>query len=116
MTASNAIIDRLDRLLDEERAILRSGRLEALADLLARKEAIVARLASAGAAVATNGELRCKIVRNQRLLEGALSGLGEVESRLEQVRESRRTLETYGSDGRRAAIGASGGGRMERRA
>lgn len=116
MAAADPALVRLDRLLDEERALVRSGRLEELAELLVRKEALVARLTDRDAGVLAQQALRDKILRNQRLLEGALAGLGDVARRLERVRETRGALETYGSDGRRAAIGAHGGRRMERRA
>ena len=116
MTTADAALDRLDRLLDEERALVRAGRLEDLADLLARKEALVDRLADRAALGPTRQALRDKIARNQRLLEGALAGLGDVARRLDQVREARSALETYGSDGRRAPVGAPGSRRMERRA
>ncbi|KPQ22489.1 MAG: FlgN protein [Rhodobacteraceae bacterium HLUCCA24] len=116
MTGADDVIDRLDRLLDEERALLRAGRLEALAELLVRKESLASRLAEAGMRGTPAPALRHKIARNQRLLEGAMAGLGDVAKRLVKVREVSRTLDTYGSDGRRAAIDMPGNGRIERRA
>jgi flagellar biosynthesis/type III secretory pathway chaperone len=116
MTAADDVLDRLDRLIEEERILLRAGHLAALADLLERKERLVQRLADAGAPDRSHPDLKQKIARNQALLEGAIVGLREVAQRLGAVRELRQTLETYDSDGRRAAMGTPGPGRMERRA
>lgn len=116
MTTADDILDRLDRLLEEERALLRAGHLQPLAELLARKEALVTQLAETGIDATQDTGLQTRIARNQKLLESAMAGLHEVASRLAEARDLRRTLETYGSDGRRAAVGSFGGGRMERRA
>ncbi|MFP4239152.1 MAG: flagellar biosynthesis protein FlgN [Rhodosalinus sp.] len=116
MTAADDVLDRLDRLIEEERVMLRAGQLSALADLLERKEWLVQRLAEAGAPDRAHPDLKRKIARNQALLDGALAGLREVARRLGRVRDLRQTLETYDSDGRRAAVVTPGQGRMERRA
>ena len=102
---AEAILDRMDSLLDEERKALLDGDLEAIGALLTRKEALIDALSAigpdAGQGVAS---LQGKVMRNQALLDGALQGIRTVAARLSDLRRIRRSLETYDSRGRKSSI------------
>ena len=115
--AEDDTLDALDLLLEEERALLRAGRLEALPDLLPRKETALARLASSGAEPTRRAEhLRDKLSRNQALLESAMAGLRDAAAQVTELQKLRDGLATYGSDGRRARLDAVAPRRIEKRA
>lgn len=116
MSEADAVLGALDRLLEEERALLRAGRLDALSDLSVRKETLMERLTEVGVPPESRESLAGRIARNQALLDGALAGLRQVSERLGAVRELRRGLETYDREGRRTAMAQPGGVHMERRA
>lgn len=116
MTDPETLYDRLLRLLDEERALLRAGQLKGLADLLPRKEALADELAQTGLPTQAAARLRGELARNQALLDGARAGVREVGARLGAIRALRSTLETYDRNGRRSAVAAPGGTLVEKRA
>jgi hypothetical protein len=86
----------LDRLLGAERKALREGRHELLPGLAARKAALVRSLARTPGGVALLGDIRPRLLRQQRLLSAALGGLHEVR---EATRRPAEALRTYGPDG-----------------
>ncbi|WP_375688093.1 flagellar biosynthesis protein FlgN [Pseudooceanicola sp. LIPI14-2-Ac024] len=108
----------LDRLLEEERAALLTGRLHALADILVDKAQLIDALQAAGPADAARdmAELRTKAVRNQELMDNAMRGIRAVANRLGTMRRLRRSLDTYDESGRRTTISTQGGSQMEKRA
>lgn len=107
----------LDDLLEAEKAALLIGDLDGAVRLAAQKESLVAALSdlSAGARPALEA-VQTKARRNEALLEGALEGIRAVADRLRILRETRRTLETYDSKGRRQSIGNTARPSVERRA
>lgn len=111
------LIDALDLLLEQERDALMAGQLEALAPLLAQKEALIDRLTALdGLEEAALRPLRGKAARNQVLLDGALRGIRTVANRFSTLRKIRRTLETYDSQGRKSALVQQHDNRLEKRA
>ncbi|MGI3164044.1 flagellar biosynthesis protein FlgN [Pseudooceanicola sp. 200-1SW] len=111
------LIDELDALLDQERAVLTEGRLEALPALLGAKEALIDRLnALDDMAPDRLHPLRGKAERNQALLDGALRGIRTVANRFSTLRKIRSTLETYDSSGRKSALLQQHDNKLEKRA
>ena len=107
----------LETLLEQERAALIAGDLDALARLLPGKEQLIAALEGGQSAPpdvlrALDGKLR----RNQLLLDGALDGIRAVSTRLAQLRAARGGFETYSADGRRRDIELLPQTTVERRA
>lgn len=113
---SDAALNALDTLLEEERAALISGDLQRIADIADRKETLVAGLDDSGAGGAALIPLKRKIQRNQVLLDGALEGIRNVAARLAVLRETGGTLETYDRNGRRQTWSGPRGDGIERRA
>ncbi|WP_138936261.1 flagellar export chaperone FlgN [Roseovarius arcticus] len=102
---AQALIDKLDELLDEERRALLNGDLEKIGTLLTRKEVLIDTLnAQEPDTQASIANLRGKVLRNQALLDGALQGIRTVAGRLAAFRKVRRTLETYDKTGRKSEI------------
>jgi len=106
MDDTNPDVERaLDALLDRERAVVLSGRLDQLSQLVPEKEALLERLACSGlSATSEPGRLMNKAVRNQELLENALKGLRSVANRIATLRQMSRSFDTYDQSGRRARI------------
>lgn len=111
------LIDKLDKLLETERAALLAGDLETIGHLLEQKEHLIDRLnmiappdqpALAG--------LHHKVTRNQALLDGALQGIRKVATRMAAMRRIRRSLETYDKAGQRQTIEGEVLHKVEKRA
>ncbi len=113
---SDAALNALDRLLEEERAVLISGDLQRIADIADSKETLVAGLDDSGAGGAAHIPLKRKIQRNQVLMDGALEGIRNVAAQLAVLRETGCTLETYDRNGRRQTWSGPRGDGIERRA
>lgn len=114
---STGLLDQLAALIEEERAALLSGTLEKLADILARKEALIEALKRAEPQDRSELEaLQARVTRNQELFDQALHGIRNVSNRLGALRRLRRTLETYDELGRKTAIADPAASRLERRA
>ncbi|WP_281968836.1 flagellar protein FlgN [Roseovarius nanhaiticus] len=111
------IRDRMDRLLDQERAALLAGDLEMIGTLMTLKEEVIDALNAIGPE-AGNGikSLHGKVMRNQALLDGALQGIRTVAGRLSTLRRIRRSLETYDRSGRKSSISDVIDHQVERRA
>ena len=111
------LIDRLDDLLEQERAALLDGNLEALGALLENKERLIDAL---NALTETErpemGAVEAKVLRNQALLDGALQGIRHVAARMAALRRVRRSLETYDASGTRSTIEGEADHSVERRA
>lgn len=95
--------DSLDRLLDlmeEERSLLMSGDIEALADLEPRKTAMLEAF-SAEDHLDENrlATLQTKLHRNQALLDAARKGLNAAGARLRDIRKAMLQLDTYTRNG-----------------
>ncbi len=115
-----SVIEKILLALDEEREIIRSGRLTGLADLVEQREAAIALLDAPGAEmtpqiVAGVEEIAERARRNAALLEAAIEGVKAAEKRLAQIYEARDTLGTYERDGTKST-GPVSSGKIERRA
>ena len=114
---SKTIIESLDVLLERERQALIGGHLDAVPDILSRKETLLSRLsAQSGFQAKHLTHLRDKVSRNQILLESALRGIHEVADRISTLRRAQRSLETYDSAGGKTVIVTRPEHKMERRA
>ncbi len=111
------LIDRLDRLLESERAALLAGDLETIGTLLDHKEALIDAF-NALEPERTEGleGLQRKVLRNQALLDGALEGIRKVAARMAEMRRVRTTLDTYDQAGRKRTIDGAAPRRIEKRA
>jgi hypothetical protein len=112
-----AKFEALDELLEEERTALLGGDLKKLAEMLPRKVALIDALNEViHTDLPTLESLDSKVKRNQLLLDGALSGIRNVATRLATLRRMRGSLETYGSDGKKHNIDVETDHSVEKRA
>ena len=115
--AVRAVIGRLDALLDRERSALLTGDLDAMSDILERKENLIESLVSLTAGEEPSiGALEDKAARNQALMDGALKGIRRAAARMAAFRRIRRSLETYDRAGRKTEIRDGAAHSVERRA
>ena len=111
------IINRLDELLELERAALLQGELDKIPNLLEEKERLIDALNAAQPEEESGlEELQLKVERNQVLLDGALQGIRKVAARMAAFRRIRRSLETYDETGRKRTIQGEVERRVEKRA
>lgn len=99
-------MDDLDGLLEAERNVLLTGKLEALAGMVDEKERLIDALSYGSDETPPDalGRLSSKVKRNQLLLDGALEGIRTVARRLALLRKVRGSLETYNAQGTRQSI------------
>lgn len=110
-----SISDALDRVLDQERQILLSGNIKALAQLAPHKERLFTQLSAAGPDPRVLENLRKKADRNQELLRAAAKGIRAVTRRLEMLRNQKSELRTYTAGGQSMNL-AKRGNKVEKRA
>ncbi|PKP85058.1 MAG: flagellar biosynthesis protein FlgN [Alphaproteobacteria bacterium HGW-Alphaproteobacteria-2] len=109
------LLDRVEALLEDERAALLAGRLDRLAPLLAEKERLADLLGKAPAGRPDRlARLARLAARNQALIEAALGGLRRAAARAAACRGGVRQLDTYDAQGARQSF-AFGRTRLERR-
>lgn len=99
---ANARLERILRLLDQERKVILSGPLTRLAGLVARREAVVADLlAQQGADLpeAFLGALKARAERNSRLLLASLAGIRAAQAQLAGFAAAADQLRTYSAAG-----------------
>ncbi len=109
--------DALDDLLDREKAALLDGDLEMIARLYDRKLELIDTLSEMEREdIGRLQALNNKASRNQDLLDSALDGIRSVAQRLAQVRETRTSLQTYDSSGRKKSIEMKHSASVEKRA
>ena len=111
----HGVISKLDEVVELEREALLSGDLPALADLLARKEALIDTLDKAGSGPGLEA-LREKAARNQVMLDGALEGIRNVAARMAAFQKIKHTLETYDENGCKRIIEGAVARQVEKRA
>ena len=110
------VLNEIDMLLAQERAVLVRGQLDALASLAERKEALFARLpAPEQIPAARLTELRQAAERNHALIAATARGLKSVSRRMAEIRSATGGLSTYSSSGERRTLGGASGA-LERRA
>ncbi|MGR3712002.1 MAG: flagellar biosynthesis protein FlgN [Shimia sp.] len=115
--SDQTLIDSLDALLDEERALLKAGEMHKLANLLERKEALFEKVQDLGVSKHTEvATLRSKAERNQTLLQAAMSAVRSVADRMKDLTRVRNSLETYTNQGQRNAVQLTAGRKVEKRA
>ena len=111
------IFAQLDDVLEHEREALITGNLEALTDLLEKKERLFDMFEQVS--FDDRGHLEAlheKVTRNQALLDSALQGIKAVSERMATLRRVRRSLETYDQTGRRTEILNNSHHKVEKRA
>lgn len=114
---ASVILASLDDLLDRERTALLNGDLDAISRGLREKERLIDALNALHDAQDENlSAIRSKAIRNQILLENALTGIRAVADRVSALRRVRDTLETYDQSGRKTAISTLRTGQVEKRA
>lgn len=116
-TEHETLIRKLDALLDVERQALLDGNLQALADIVDDKEQLIDALNKAE--MNSNEELspiNDKVERNQMLLEQALNGIRSVARKLADIRQAKRTFDTYDRQGQKNRIEADAETSVEKRA
>lgn len=117
-TPTCALIRQIDRILDEERALLLSGNLGKLNSISDEKSNLIGQMDQKWQAPA-NAEVRRvldKAGRNAQLLAHARDGLKAALFRLAEIRKIQNGLETYGPRGDRLRLKAEKANRLERRA
>lgn len=114
MQNKETLIKQLHALLDDERALLLKGKLDALPAILDQKRKLIEGLETSPHTDLS--DLQSKLTRNHALLSSAMEGIQRVSNRLETLKQMRQSLETYDRQGHRRSITAIKPGRMERRA
>ena len=115
-SATRKIFEALDSLLEDERTALIDGNLEALQQLVKRKELLFAQMSKLDHKPQTElATLREKTLRNQALLDAALAGIRSVADRMQKLGRIRETLDTYDENGRRLTV-STVSGKIEKRA
>lgn len=108
-------LERLDALLDRERAALLSGDFRTIAALLPDKKTLLDRLQGGAKPNSTIDALSAKARRNGALYDAALAGLRAAAERL-GGREGQRALRVYTPAGRSAPLSASRPRNLQKRA
>ncbi len=112
-----AAFEELDILLDQERTALLSGDLQQISELLEQKEQLIDLINDMQDAEEQSlAGLIGKVNRNQVLLDGALRGIRNVAARMSELRQVRRSMDTYDETGRKTTIQGSVVSKVERHA
>ncbi len=114
-TDGNDCLEQLDRLLSRERAMLLSGDLQELGELLRKKKELIDRVVADDRAEKL-ADLHGKALRNQALLDSTLRGIRNVATRFANLRRIRKSLETYDEFGHKLSLPTVSDSRMEKRA
>lgn len=105
-------LDDLAAVLADQRAALRSGSIQALADLVPRMERALARSTAASDA-SRLAQLRHLAAENASLLSAAREGVAAVRMKRSAIKDQR--LSTYSQTGRLTDQGAASGRVLSRR-
>lgn len=108
--------EKLEALLDKEKAILLDGRLDDLGHIARKKDVLInsRKLKTSNSNILSR--IRQKADRNQLLLNAAISGLREVTTKLEALRIGPEKLNTYDQTGQRNHLAGDHKGALQRRA
>ena len=99
---SKRAIQKLHRLLEEERAALLAGDLDAIKYLAVEKEVLVQQFGDTN--TRELAQLSGALARNGALLSAAQDGVTLVMTTLREQREARETLSGYDSTGKATTI------------
>jgi len=91
--------EALEDLLDRERSLIKSGRIDAVVRLGHEKERLLGRLSRHPDGADILRRLQSTAERNQALLTAAARGIKAAANRLETIRAGQPGLRTYGRDG-----------------
>lgn len=111
------LIRKLDALLDVERQALLEGNLQTLAEIVDEKEQLIEALNAIELQSSEEiSPINDKVERNQVLLEQALNGIRSVARKLSDIRQARKTFDTYNRQGQKSRIEADAETSVEKRA
>jgi leucyl aminopeptidase (aminopeptidase T) len=98
---SSARLERVLRLLDQERKVILAGPLTDLKALVDRREALINELASESRALpeAFLVAVKARAERNSRLLLASLAGARAAQAQIAQIVETQDSLRTYSPEG-----------------
>lgn len=101
---------KLLRLLDDERILLLTGRLDELPALCAARDQLFQMLGNGGRAADKamaefGAEIRARATRNCRLLKAALDGMRAAQSQLTHAALQASGMQTYTAGGKRVQVG-----------
>lgn len=116
MTDTPNLSERLQHLLDAERAALLAGDFDRIAELMEEKQVFVKELEDNPIRNEELAPLRDGLRRNQELFDQALAGIRNVAARLGDLNRVRRSMDTYDAQGRRHTIDTRDSKKLERRA
>lgn len=102
---SRKLIEKIEKLIETERAALLSGDFEVLSQLADEKLSIATGLENIDPSIAQHDLHRLRTMsdhlsRNEQLLSRAIAGVRDVTDRLRRQTEAQTRLHTYGQDGR----------------
>ncbi|MDV7144778.1 hypothetical protein R3X27_19015 [Tropicimonas sp. TH_r6] len=93
---SNETLSQFKTLLEEEKALLLSGKIESVAALEPRKQELAQRLETNSLLSSQQlADLQQKVRRNQILLEASSKGFRTASERLKEIRKVMLQLDTY---------------------
>ena len=111
------LLKSLDTLLEDERKALLAGELDSMTGFVDRKTKMIDALSEMSDVPRDMViPLHKKIVRNQTLITSALEGVQAVAARLTEMREIRRSLQTYDRSGAIRDLGGQVSRQVEKRA
>ncbi len=94
-----SVPDALRAVLDQERQLLLTGKIESLVKIAPEKERLLGQLAGSTDDTGLLDQLRRKADRNQELLVAVSKGIRAVSRRLETLRTQKTQLRTYDAGG-----------------
>lgn len=111
------ILDELNDLLDQEKAAILRGDIEAVGRILETKQRLLEVLNKMNEPDEHGlDRLKQKLLRNQDLLEHSQKGIQAVFQRIATLRSVQSTLETYDRQGKRREFRLATGEKVEKRA
>lgn len=98
---SSARLERVLRLLDQERKVILNGPLAELAALVARREALLAELLAEERSLpeAFLTAVKARAERNGRLILASIAGVKSATAQISQIDAARDSLRTYSAEG-----------------
>ncbi|MCT4609256.1 MAG: flagellar protein FlgN [Pelagimonas sp.] len=107
---------RLEDLLDQERQALLDGNFDQIEKLMEKKQELAEDLETQTLPQEALSPIKDGMRRNQELFDQALAGIRNVTARIDELRQLRRSMNTYDAYGRRFTIDAPIDRKLEKRA